>query len=485
MPTNTHEMKQYVFFFSALLLFATSPLFSQARPGQKKPVQQTVPPPKPKEGEYVPPTTRILFILDASNSMMAKWEKDLKINIAKKTLNNFVDSLEKNPTVQMALRVYGHQSYVPPQDCNDTKLEVPFGPKSAPVIRQRLKNIECRGTTPIANSLKLAGKDFPPCDKCRNVIILITDGIEACEGDPCAVSAELQAQGIILRPFIIGIGIDENFKKSFECVGKYMDAPTEESFETMLNIVITEALNQTTAQVNLLDIRGLPNETNVNMTFYDKVSGKAKFNFVHTMNFRGFPDTLILDPLLIYRLVVNTIPPVIVDSIKLNPGRHNIIAASTPQGYLQVRSIGDNKYLEVKFIIRKSGDSKTLNNQKLGDTEKYLVGRYDLEVPVLPILNINNIEIKQSTTTTIDIPRPGIVNFQSTSPGYGSVYVMRNKQQEWVCNLKMTSAINESAVLQPGNYIVVFRAMYASRSTFTTSQHFEVQSGSTLSIRVN
>ena len=127
---------------------------------------------KPKD-IYIPPLTRILFILDASNSMMGKWENDLKINIAKKTLISFIDSLEKNPNVQLALRVYGHQSYVPPQDCNDTKLEVPFG-KGASVIRQRLKSIECRGTTPIANSLKMSAKDFPPCEKCRNVIILIT-----------------------------------------------------------------------------------------------------------------------------------------------------------------------------------------------------------------------------------------------------------------------------------------------------------------------
>ncbi len=459
--------------------------YGQSHQAKKKPVPVIAPAPKPKEGEYIPPITRILFILDASNSMMGKWEKDIKINIAKKTLINFIDSLELNPRVQLALRVYGHQSYVPPQDCNDTKLEVPFGPRSASVIRQRLKNIECRGTTPIANSLRLAARDFPPCEKCRNVIILITDGLEACNGDPCAVSNDLQAQGIILKPFIIGIGVDENFKKSFECVGKYLDAPTEKSFETMLNIVITEALNQTTAQVNLLDSKGLPSETNVNMTFYDVLSGKVKFNFVHTINNRGYPDTLILDPLLTYRLVVHTIPSVIVDTIRLNPGKHNLIAADAPQGLLTIRCNGDNQYLNVKYLVRKAGETKTLNNQKLGDVEKYITGKYDIEIPTLPIININGIEIKQNTTTTIDIPRSGIANFQSTSPGFGSVYVIRNKKQEWVYNLKMTTGTTEAVALQPGYYMVAFRAMYANRSIYTTSQFFEVQSGYTLSIKVN
>ena len=114
----------------------------------------------------------------------------------------------------MALRMYGHQSPVPPQDCNDTKLEVPFAEGNASKIRQELRYVVPKGTTPIAHSLEMGGGDFPPdCDNCRNIIILITDGVEACDGDACAVSLELQRKGIILKPFVIGIGIDENFSR--------------------------------------------------------------------------------------------------------------------------------------------------------------------------------------------------------------------------------------------------------------------------------
>ena len=75
--------------------------------------------------------TRILFIFDASNSMLAYWSSDVKINVAKKMLLQLIDSLQKVPNTEIALRIYGHQSPVPPQDCNDTKLEVPFGPNNA------------------------------------------------------------------------------------------------------------------------------------------------------------------------------------------------------------------------------------------------------------------------------------------------------------------------------------------------------------------
>ncbi|NLF43901.1 MAG: VWA domain-containing protein, partial [Bacteroidales bacterium] len=150
------------------------------------------------------PLTRILFVFDASLSMYARWQSDLRINIARQLLTEVMDSLEGTPNIELALRVYGHQKNFPPQDCNDSRLEVPFGPNNFGKIRTRLRTIVPRGTTPIAASLEMAANDFPPCQNCRNIIVLITDGIEECGGDPCAVSQALQKKGIILKPFVIG-----------------------------------------------------------------------------------------------------------------------------------------------------------------------------------------------------------------------------------------------------------------------------------------
>ena len=38
--------------------------------------------------------------------------------------------------------------------------------------------------------------------------------------DPCLVSKSLQNEGFILKPFVIGVGLDKSYKKSFDCVGK-------------------------------------------------------------------------------------------------------------------------------------------------------------------------------------------------------------------------------------------------------------------------
>jgi Ca-activated chloride channel family protein len=183
------------------------------------------------------PLTRILFVFDGSQSMYGRWQSGTKIDIAQRLIGKMLDSLNSindQQTFQLALRVYGHQKPVPPQDCNDTKLEVPFSFDNIGKIKRKLREIVPKGTTPIARSLSRSATDFPSCDNCRNVIILITDGVEACDGDPCAVSRQLQKKGVVLKPFVIGIGLDENFKETFECVGNYYDAADEKTFQNVL-----------------------------------------------------------------------------------------------------------------------------------------------------------------------------------------------------------------------------------------------------------
>ena len=237
----------------------------------------------------------------------------MKIKIAQRLLGEVIDSISDREDIQMAFRAYGHQSPVisaERRDCEDTKLEVPFGPDNADKIRKKLDDIVPKGTTPIAYSLGQSANDFPDCDNCRNIIILITDGIEECDGNPCAVSMALQKKGIVLKPFVIGMGLSEDVMKQFECVGNFYDASNERVFKNVLNIVISQAMNSTSMQVNLLDKSGQPTETDVNMTFYEQFSGAIKYNYVHTINHRGNPDTLMIDPVGRYNMVVHTIPPV-------------------------------------------------------------------------------------------------------------------------------------------------------------------------------
>ena len=431
------------------------------------------------------PNSRILFIFDASYSMAGPWEGDTKINVARRILVEMVDSLEQVPNVEMALRVYGHQSPVPPQDCSDTKLEVPFAPQNASRIRQKLRFLSPKGTTPIAGSLEQSANDFPPCPTCRNIIILLTDGVEACDGDPCEVSLMLQKKGITLRPFVIGIGNDPGFRETFGCLGHYYEAPGEEQFRTAMKIVITHALNTTSAQINLIDTEGNPSETDVSVLLYDQFSGKVRYNMIHTLNGKGNPDTLSLDQLSTYKVSAMTIPPASTDSVQLIAGRHNHIGIDAPQGYLLIKSARGNTYKNEKILVKRANHPETINVQFMETSEKYLVGKYDLEIPVFPLIFLEDVEIRQSYTTSVEIPEPGMVHISTRKPGYGSIFKLtREGDQEWVVNIR-SGVSRQDYFLQPGTYRIVFRQAELRSTDQTQVRDFVIRSGMTELVEFN
>jgi Ca-activated chloride channel family protein len=425
--------------------------------------------------------TRVLFIFDASQSMYAQWEGNSRMEIAKELLSNMLDSLDNKENLQVGLRCYGHQKPSPPQDCRDTRLEVPFGKNTIPAIKNRLKTLRPKGTTPIAKALESGALDFPAVtSNSRNIVILITDGIEECGGDPCAVSRLYQEKKIILKPFVIGIGLSEEYKKNFECVGTFYDARNPDEFKNILDVVISQVLNSTTAQVNLLDENEMPSETNIPLSFYDSFSGILQYNFIHTMNSRGNPDTLNIDPVLSYKVVAHTIPQTEAEGDwKLIPGKHTTIPIKCPQGTLSISSAVNKT--KVECIVREKGKTETLNVQQLNTKQRYLTGEYDLEILTLPRI-YETVRVNQSESTNVKIPEPGLVVLSASSSPYGSIFEVSN-ELKWVCDLN-TKKGRQALYLLPGKYKVVYRAKNASSSEYTKEKTFKVSSIKTVSLKL-
>lgn len=430
-------------------------------------------------------TTRILFVYDASQSMYGRWENESKMQIATRLLNNLVDSLKGSDNIQLALRVYGHQDPVlqGSRNCKDTKLEVPFSKDNHDRIIGKLKDIRPNGTTLIAYSLQKAANDFPPCQNCKNVIILITDGIEECDGDPCLASLNLQRQGITLRPFVIGMGIDENMLEQLKCIGNFFDVRNKSEFENVLGIIVSQALHTTSVQVNLLDKHGNPTETNVGMTFYDAHSGQIRYNFVHTLTHRGLPDTLPIDPLGAYRIQVHTVPPVFKDSVKMQAGIHNIIAIDAPQGDLLIKTLGTGSHKDLKAIVRKAGEMQTLMIQPFNLEKKYLTGKYDLEILTLPRLYLPGVEVSQSHTTKVEIPEPGMMTAFFSSSVASALYQEKNNKLELIYRFKENTT-RTTLKLQPGDYRIISRPINARSSAYTKEESFTVRSGQSVQVKL-
>ncbi len=428
--------------------------------------------------------TRILFVFDASNSMNKNWSEETRFATAKRMLSNSVDSLRGIPNLELGLRVYGHQSLVTAtyQDCADTKLEVPFEKDNHQAILNKIKTIRAKGTTPIARSLEAAAGDFPDSSS-RNIIILITDGVEACDDEPCVIADKLRAKGITISPFVIGIGLDMSYLDEFDCYGNYKSAQSPQAFQAVLKNVVNKALVNTTVQINLNTVNGAPKETDVTMFLYESGTHDLKYTFTHTLNEHELPDTLVIDPSINYDLVVKTLPEQRKNNISIQRNTHNIIELDTPQGWLKVnfdRPISNN-YIDVRVMQ----DSKqlTLNDQKFDERAKYIVGTYNLEILTLP-RRYKTVEIKQSTTSRITVEAPGTAKFRSNKVVVGQIFELTNDdQQKWVCNLDDQKRSN-TFDLQPGKYKLVYRKKELKSTNYTTVKTFRVYSNKSIIINL-
>ncbi len=431
------------------------------------------------------PTTRILFILDASNSMNSSWGSQTRIQAAREVLNQELEALRNVPNTEIALRIYGHQTPFNnfEQDCNDTKLEVPFGINNLEQIKLKIKTVDAKGATPIARSLEAAAGDFPDT-LARNIIILITDGLESCDNDPCIIAKKLKTKGVKVTPFVIGLGMDMSYLDKFSCIGTYSDAEDKESFRNVFKNILNTVLEKTSVQVNLNDITGKPTETNVTMFFYEAGTANLKYTFVHTLNRFGNPDTLYLDPAIAYDLKVNTTPTLLKAGITLKKHVHNTISISAPQGFIRLTSMKSNYNPRFEMRVMPKGDSKTLLSQFYNDIYTYLIGTYEVEVLTIPRI-YKTVEVTQSSVSTISIDAPGELAYTFNKPLIAQLF-LQDKVGFWNGIYTFSDSSTAGKILiQPGTYKLVYRTKDMKSSGYTHEKIITISSNKTNTLNIN
>ncbi len=178
----------------------------------------------------------IYIIFDASGSMWGQLpDRSTKLNVAKKVLNEFVGG--DFAGYDLALRVYGHRHK---DDCEDSELVVPFGPPEQVTkpMRDFVAKTNALGRTPITYSLQKALADFG--DRAGE-IILITDGIESCDADPCALIKQWRETNVKLKVHVVGFGLDEKSKDALKCLS---DAAGTDYFDAQSAKDLSEALKK-------------------------------------------------------------------------------------------------------------------------------------------------------------------------------------------------------------------------------------------------
>ncbi|MBG1233334.1 vWA domain-containing protein [Aestuariivirga litoralis] len=148
------------------------------------------------------PGQRVILVLDGSGSMRAKINGKQKIDIAKEVVGKIVAGWQ--PEDELGLVVYGHRKK---GECSDIETVKEPGPLNAEDYMAAVKAIEPKGQTPMTDAVKQAAEALQYTEK-KATVILVSDGIETCNADPCAVAADLAKAGVELKVHTVGFGLD-------------------------------------------------------------------------------------------------------------------------------------------------------------------------------------------------------------------------------------------------------------------------------------
>ncbi|MDD3066697.1 MAG: VWA domain-containing protein [Candidatus Gracilibacteria bacterium] len=153
--------------------------------------------------------TNLILVLDGSGSMGAKVQDESKMEIAKAAASNFVGSLKSE--VNFGFIIYGQKGSTAQKaiSCAGIDTIATLGKVNATATKAEIAKLRPVGWTPIADSLRKAQTllEKYPADKYRNIILLISDGEETCDGDPVATAKALQASGSKTVTNVIGFDV--------------------------------------------------------------------------------------------------------------------------------------------------------------------------------------------------------------------------------------------------------------------------------------
>ena len=155
---------------------------------------------------------KAVLVLDASGSMNAKIDGRPKMEIARNVIR---DLLKDWPSkIDLGLMAYGHREK---DNCKDIQTLVQVRPVQPVAILAALDDITPKGKTPLTDAVRLAASEMQS-EEGKATVILVSDGLETCNADPCAAAAELKKADIDFTVHVVGFGTTEDENKKLKCI---------------------------------------------------------------------------------------------------------------------------------------------------------------------------------------------------------------------------------------------------------------------------
>ena len=152
---------------------------------------------------------RAIIVLDASGSMWGQIDGRPKVDIARETLKTVLQSVPAD--TELGLMAYGHREK---GSCTDIELVVPPAAGTESAIGQAADTMKFLGKTPLTAAVRQAAEALRYTEE-KSTVILITDGVETCEADPCALGKELEAGGVDFTAHVVVFGLTADECREF------------------------------------------------------------------------------------------------------------------------------------------------------------------------------------------------------------------------------------------------------------------------------
>ena len=185
---------------------------------------------------------QVFYILDASGSMWGRAGDQMKIQAARQVMEQVVPQTPAEAAIGLA--AYGHRTR---GDCSDVEILAMPGQISREEVLKKINAIQPKGKTPIAATLKLVADKIGGADA-ETIMVLVSDGLETCDPDPCGVVKALKKRGVKFVLHVVGFGVDDKGKAQLSCLaeaggGKYFSAADAASL-----LAAMEQVNKDVAQ---------------------------------------------------------------------------------------------------------------------------------------------------------------------------------------------------------------------------------------------
>jgi len=156
----------------------------------------------------------VVIVYDASGSMWGQIDGTSKIEIARTVMADLVTGWADD--TNLGLVAYGHRRQ---GDCTDIETLIAPAPLDKSGFIATVNAIKPNGKTPISVAVQhaadlLAFRDTPA------TVVLISDGVETCNADPCALSAQLAKQGVAFTVHVVGFDLKESENASLSCIAE-------------------------------------------------------------------------------------------------------------------------------------------------------------------------------------------------------------------------------------------------------------------------